>query len=191
MDYVFNQCVDFLVWLAALLGLTYNEINVWIFCIIWPLITLSLIGNVIYSMHWRGKVHALVVSLLESGAASRKRIEELEGRGKGPAGPIMLRFNYSADDFNVESWCVCSADKWVTLKADFIKAIDDGDFAVPFGAEEINFGSAEAFLACIAETPITWGGIMDIEDKHPGGKVWGKPVDVVKVMENAVAWAAQ
>lgn len=48
MDYVFNQCVDFLMWLAPLLGLTYNEINVWIFCVIWPLITLALIGIVVY-----------------------------------------------------------------------------------------------------------------------------------------------
>jgi hypothetical protein len=31
--------VDALVWLAQLLGITYQEINVLIFCIGWPLVT--------------------------------------------------------------------------------------------------------------------------------------------------------
>ena len=39
---VFRICVELLEWLAARLGLTYEEINVLIFCIIWPLVTLAL-----------------------------------------------------------------------------------------------------------------------------------------------------
>ena len=44
IDIVFQRCVDFLVWLAALTGTTYKEINVIIFCVIWPLLTIGLIA---------------------------------------------------------------------------------------------------------------------------------------------------
>ena len=37
IDMIFNWCVDLLIKYAELLGLTYNEINVWIFVIIMPL----------------------------------------------------------------------------------------------------------------------------------------------------------
>jgi len=46
MDAVFDWCVRLLVFLAAQLGMTYKEINVWIFVIVWPAITLALIGLV-------------------------------------------------------------------------------------------------------------------------------------------------
>ena len=39
-DKIFNWCVDILVNFAELLGLTYNEINVYIFVIITPLVFL-------------------------------------------------------------------------------------------------------------------------------------------------------
>jgi len=42
MDAVFDTCVQILVTLAEWTGLTYKEINVWIFVILWPLITLAL-----------------------------------------------------------------------------------------------------------------------------------------------------
>ena len=41
-------CVYFLQWLAKKLGITYNEVNVWIFCVIWPLVTLISIGLNVY-----------------------------------------------------------------------------------------------------------------------------------------------
>lgn len=50
-DQIFALCVNFLVWLAGLLGITYKEVNVWIFVIIWPLFTLALI--VIEIVQWR------------------------------------------------------------------------------------------------------------------------------------------
>jgi len=43
----FNWCVDILNWLAAKVGMTYEEVNVWVFCVIWPLITVGLIAVVI------------------------------------------------------------------------------------------------------------------------------------------------
>lgn len=46
MDAVFDWCVRLLVFLAAQLGMTYKEINVWIFVIIWPAFTLTLIALV-------------------------------------------------------------------------------------------------------------------------------------------------
>ena len=47
IDTVFNFCEVLLVDLANILGITYEEINVWIFCIIWPLLSLILFAEVI------------------------------------------------------------------------------------------------------------------------------------------------
>ena len=38
MDKIFDACVELLKWLGNILGLSYNEINVWIFVIIEPII---------------------------------------------------------------------------------------------------------------------------------------------------------
>lgn len=40
IDTIFMLCVYFLQWLAKKLGMTYNEVNVWLFCVICPLVTL-------------------------------------------------------------------------------------------------------------------------------------------------------
>jgi len=47
MDEVFDWCVRLLVFLATQFGMTYKEINVWIFVIIWPIITIVLVVWVI------------------------------------------------------------------------------------------------------------------------------------------------
>jgi hypothetical protein len=47
-DRVFQWCVALLVWLAGVTGTTYKEINVIIFCVIWPLLTIGLIGLCIF-----------------------------------------------------------------------------------------------------------------------------------------------
>jgi|APSaa5957512493_1039668.scaffolds.fasta_scaffold557215_1 hypothetical protein len=39
-DAIFNWAVYGLVWLAKLFGITYEEVNVWIFCVAWPLTTI-------------------------------------------------------------------------------------------------------------------------------------------------------
>ena len=44
---VFDLCVRLIEWLAGLLGTTYVAINVWIFCVIWPLLTVGLIVVVV------------------------------------------------------------------------------------------------------------------------------------------------
>jgi len=43
MDTIFDLCVRILVVLADLFGTTYKAINVWIFVIIWPVLTLVLV----------------------------------------------------------------------------------------------------------------------------------------------------
>jgi hypothetical protein len=47
IDFLFDLCVDILLWLADLFGVSYNTINIWIFCVIWPIITVVLIAVVI------------------------------------------------------------------------------------------------------------------------------------------------
>ena len=42
-DRTFSLCVLFLLWLAPKFNTDYRTINVWIFCIIWPIVTISLI----------------------------------------------------------------------------------------------------------------------------------------------------
>ena len=51
IDFIFRQCVRLLECTARKLGTTYNAINVWIFCVIWPAITIGLIIAVI--VLWR------------------------------------------------------------------------------------------------------------------------------------------
>jgi hypothetical protein len=43
MDAIFDWCVEVLVYFAGVFGITYKEINVWVFVIIWPILTLALI----------------------------------------------------------------------------------------------------------------------------------------------------
>lgn len=47
IDDVFCWCVDVLDAGAAMLGISYQAINVWIFCVIWPLVTIALIVTVL------------------------------------------------------------------------------------------------------------------------------------------------
>ena len=47
IEAIFDQCVYLLVFLADQLGITYKEINVWVFVFIWPVFTFVLIGLVI------------------------------------------------------------------------------------------------------------------------------------------------
>jgi hypothetical protein len=47
MDQIFDWCVNVLVYWAGILGITYKEINVWVFVIIWPVVTILLIVTII------------------------------------------------------------------------------------------------------------------------------------------------
>jgi hypothetical protein len=44
INQIFDWCVDVLVYWAQVFGMTYKEINVWVFVIIWPILTLVLIA---------------------------------------------------------------------------------------------------------------------------------------------------
>ena len=46
IDSLFDLCVSILKFLADLFGVSYNTINIWIFCILWPLFTIFLAFNV-------------------------------------------------------------------------------------------------------------------------------------------------
>ena len=43
MDNIFDWCVNVLVYWAGVIGITYKEINVWVFVIIWPVVTALLV----------------------------------------------------------------------------------------------------------------------------------------------------
>jgi len=47
MNTVFDWCVKLLVFLAPYFGMTYKEINVWIFVIIWPFISITMAALII------------------------------------------------------------------------------------------------------------------------------------------------
>ena len=43
MDAIFDWCVNVLVYFAGVFGITYKEINMWVFVILWPILTLALL----------------------------------------------------------------------------------------------------------------------------------------------------
>lgn len=47
MDQIFDWCVHVLFYWAGIFGITYKEINVWVFVIIWPLLTVVLISIIV------------------------------------------------------------------------------------------------------------------------------------------------
>lgn len=47
MDVIFDWCVNILIYWANIFGITYKEINVWVFVIIWPILT-TLMAIVIF-----------------------------------------------------------------------------------------------------------------------------------------------
>ena len=47
IDQIFDWCVNVLVYWADVLGITYKEINVWVFVIIWPILTIVLVAIII------------------------------------------------------------------------------------------------------------------------------------------------
>ena len=42
-DKVFDKCVDILIWTAKKTGSTYKQVNVAVFCVIWPAVTVGLV----------------------------------------------------------------------------------------------------------------------------------------------------
>jgi len=44
VDIIFNWCVRLLYDWATFFGITYEEINIWVFIVIWPVLTLALVA---------------------------------------------------------------------------------------------------------------------------------------------------
>ena len=47
IDETFNFCVKLLFDVANTMGITYEEINVWIFCVIWPILSLIMFAEIL------------------------------------------------------------------------------------------------------------------------------------------------
>jgi hypothetical protein len=54
IDAIFDWAVFLLVDAAKFMGITYEEINVWLFCIVWPLATLVMMALALWL--WRENV---------------------------------------------------------------------------------------------------------------------------------------
>jgi hypothetical protein len=57
---IFQLCVALLVWLADLLGISYEAVNVWIFCVLWPLFTVFLICLALWQRRTISRLRRLV-----------------------------------------------------------------------------------------------------------------------------------
>jgi hypothetical protein len=51
IDYIFDISVRGLFTWAKFMGISYEEINVWLFCIAWPIATLVMLATIV--MLWR------------------------------------------------------------------------------------------------------------------------------------------
>ena len=51
MDQIFDWCVAVLIYWANVIGITYKEINVWVFVIIWLIVTAVM--AVVIVIQWR------------------------------------------------------------------------------------------------------------------------------------------
>ena len=54
INQVFDFCVQLLIDIAKFIGISYEEINVWIFCVIWPILTLVMFAEI---LRLRLKIH--------------------------------------------------------------------------------------------------------------------------------------
>jgi hypothetical protein len=48
INYIYIYCTDFVINMANLTGLSYVEVNAFIFCVIWPILTFVLLVNVFF-----------------------------------------------------------------------------------------------------------------------------------------------
>jgi hypothetical protein len=48
MVQIFDWCVNVLVYWSGIFGITYKEINVWVFVIIWPILTVVLAAIIVW-----------------------------------------------------------------------------------------------------------------------------------------------
>ena len=48
VDFLFELAVYWLYKIAEILGITYEEVNVWIFCVAWPVFSIGAVACLIY-----------------------------------------------------------------------------------------------------------------------------------------------
>jgi len=68
VDIVFDLSVRWLIAWAKFFGITYEEINVWLFCIVWPIVTLTLIVTIWILQHKNKALRKRITSLPEEGS---------------------------------------------------------------------------------------------------------------------------
>lgn len=69
IDLIFDFCVQLLIDAGALLGMSYEEINIWFFIVFEPLLFLAVVA---YAWSMRGKVRKMQSQLLEQNQSSRE-----------------------------------------------------------------------------------------------------------------------
>ena len=57
IDLIFDFCVELLIAMGKVLGMTYNEVNVWLFVVLYPLV---LLVSVMLNMYLLGKVRSKI-----------------------------------------------------------------------------------------------------------------------------------
>ena len=55
VDLIFDFCVELLIQMGKVLGMTYNEVNVWLFVVLYPVV---LLVSVMFNMYLLGKVRS-------------------------------------------------------------------------------------------------------------------------------------
>ena len=58
VDIVFNWCVRLLYDWATFFGITYEEINIWIFIVIWPVVTLAMAAWIVLLLRQNRRLKA-------------------------------------------------------------------------------------------------------------------------------------
>lgn len=57
IDLIFDFCVELLIAMGNVLGMTYNEVNVWLFVVLYPIV---LLVSVMLNMYLLGKVRSKI-----------------------------------------------------------------------------------------------------------------------------------
>ena len=58
VDIIFNWCVRLLYDWATFFGITYEEINIWIFIVIWPIVTLAMAAWIVLLLRQNQRLKA-------------------------------------------------------------------------------------------------------------------------------------
>lgn len=62
VDIVFNWCVRLLYDWATFFGITYEEINIWIFIVAWPIITLAMAAWIVLLLRQNRRLKAHIAT---------------------------------------------------------------------------------------------------------------------------------